>query len=313
MTFEWPLMLFGFGLLPLLAAAYWLAQRRRRAYALRFTNLELLRSVAGPRPGLRRHIPPLIFLCGLAALLLSLARPNAVIAVPRDQAAVMLVLDISGSMTADDMSPNRMESARAAALAFVDSLPEDAQLGLVSFSSQAALRAPLSHDRVQAERAIRELQPGGGTAIGDGLSLALDQIASLAPGADGTAPPARVVLLSDGESEAGAPPTEAAARARAEGVQVDTVGIGQRGQVTYVGDQPVRLDEATLQAIAQQTGGSYYYAAEGQELERIYENLGSQIAWVEEHTEVTAAVAGFATLLMLLAGLLSLRWFQQLP
>jgi Ca-activated chloride channel homolog len=313
MSFEWPLMLFGLGLLPLLALGYWLAQRRRRAYTLRFTNLELLRVVAGPRPGMRRHVPPLLFLLGLAALLLSLARPSAVVAVPRDQAAVVLVMDVSGSMTADDLSPNRMEAAREAALAFVASLPEGTQLGLVSFSSQAAVQAPLTRDHAQVAQAIRSLQPGGGTAIGDGLDLALGQLAGR-PAAEGEGrPPARVILLSDGESQAGLPPAEIAGRAREEGVAVDTVGIGQRGRVAYVGDQPVRLDEATLQAIADTTGGSYYYAAASGELARIYASLGSQVAWVEESTELTAPLAAFATLLLLAGGTLGLRWFQQLP
>lgn len=313
MSFEWPLMLFGLGLLPLLALAYLLAQRRRRAYAVRFTNLELLRQVAGPGPGLRRHIPPLLFLLGLAGLLVSLARPTAVIAVPRDQAAVMLVLDVSGSMTADDLAPNRMEAAREAALAFVDALPDGTQVGVVSFSTQAAVQAPLTRDHQQVQRAIITLDPGGGTAIGDGLNLALDQLAQRPPNSAGEPAPARVIVLSDGESSLGAEPLAAAEQAAVAQVPVDTVGIGQRGRTVYVGDQPVRLDEATLQAMAETTGGSYFYAAESNDLARIYADLGSQVSWTEERTEITALVGGAAAIVLLLGGLLSLRWFQQFP
>jgi len=314
MSFEWPILLYGLAFVPIMAGLYVLAQRRRRAYAVRFTNLPLLREVAPRRPGYRRHLPPLFFLLGFAALLVSLARPSAVIAVPRDQSSVMLVLDVSGSMSADDLKPDRITAARQAARAFVEALPDDTQVGLVSFSSSASVRAPLGRDRDAVLRAIDALRPDGGTAIGEGLDLALDQIARLPAGPDGVRPPGMVVLLSDGENSIGREPAEVAARASQGGIRVHTVGLGQRGAAPVIGrNQTVRLDETTLRAVADATGGSYSYAAETGQLERIYADLGSQMTWVEERTEVTSLASALATLLMGAGGLLGLRWFAQLP
>lgn len=314
MTFEWPYLLASLGLIPLLCALYLLAQRRRRAYAVRFTNLALLQSVMQRGPGVRRHIPPLLYLLGLAALLISLARPIAVIAVPREQTTIMLVLDTSGSMQADDLRPTRMSAARAAAHAFIEALPENIQVGLVSFNTSARVNTPPTNDRLTVARAIDGLRADGGTAIGDGLSLALDQLALRPTGSDGQRAPGLVVLLSDGQSTTGQPPAAATERARQEQIKVYTVGVGQRGAVPLINGQlPVRLDEATLQNIAEQTGGSYFYAAESDQLERIYAELGSQVSWIEERTEVTAIFSAAGALLLVLGGLLSLRWLQQLP
>lgn len=314
MSFEWPSLLFALALVPALLAAYLMAQRRRRAYAVRFTNLALLREVAGRGPGLRRHVPPLFFLLGVSALLVSLARPSAVIAVPRDQATVMLVLDVSGSMAAQDLAPSRLVAAQQAARRFVEALPEGAQVGLVSFSSAAHVGAALTRDRAAVARAIDRLQAGGGTAIGDGLSLALDQLAQRPSNDQGQPAPGLVVLLSDGQATAGRDPAEAAARAQTEGTRVYTVGIGQRGATPRVnGRTPVGLDEATLQRMAEVSSGEYFYAAESSQLERIYADLGSQVSWAQERTEVTALVSALGTALLVVGGLLGLRWFQQLP
>jgi Ca-activated chloride channel family protein len=314
MMFEWPLLLLSLVAVPVLAGAYVLAQRRRRAYAVRFTNLALLNDVLGRGPGFRRHVPPLLFLLGVAALLVSLARPNAVIAVPKEQATVMLVLDVSASMSADDLRPSRMEAAKQAARAFVEALPKDTQVGLVSFNTTASVNAPLTDERERVIRAIAGLRANGGTAIGDGLNLALDQLAQRPTDDQGQPAPALVVLLSDGESMSGAPPEEAAARASERGVRVHTVGIGQRGARPEIGRrQRVGLDETSLQGIAAATGGQYFYAAQTSELERIYADLGSQVSWMQERTEITALVSMLGTLFIVAGGLLSLRWLQQLP
>jgi Ca-activated chloride channel homolog len=314
MTFQWPYLLLSLAILPILIALYILAQRRRRAYAVRFTNLALLSDVVGRGPGLRRHIPPLLYLLGLTALLISLARPMAVVAVPRDQTTVMLVMDTSGSMAADDLKPDRMTAAKEAAHAFVDALPGNIQVGLASFNTVARLNTPPTQNREQVHRSIDMLVYGGGTAIGDGLYIALDQLAQRPADEQGNRPPGLVVLLSDGEPTAGIPVEEASARAKQEGVKVHTVGIGQRGETPIVlGGIPVQLDEATLQAIADDTGGSYFYAAQTDDLKQIYQELGSQISWVEEYTEITALVSGLGTLLVLAGGILGLRWFQQFP
>jgi Ca-activated chloride channel homolog len=311
MTFQWPLALSLLVLVPVLIGLYLLAQRRRQRYAVRFTNLALLHAVVGRGPGIRRHIPAALFLLGLLALLTALARPTAVIAVPRDEATIMVVMDVSGSMAADDLQPDRMDAARQAARAFVQALPERVRVGLVSFSTRARLDAAPTSDHTSVLRAIDRLRPEGGTAIGDGLDLALDQLA--AAGTSGQPAPGLVVLLSDGQSSAGLAPETAAARAASEHVKVYTVGIGQRGAIPVVQGQPVSLDESTLREIASTTGATYFYAEETGKLQQIYADLGARIGWGEERTEVTALVSALGTLLVLGGGLLSLRWFQRLP
>jgi Ca-activated chloride channel family protein len=315
MTFAWPTALLGLALVPVLGGLYAWAQRRRRRYALRFTNLALLREVAGNGPGIRRHIPPAFFLLGLAALLVSLARPSMVMAVPRDQASVMLVLDVSGSMDARDMQPTRLGAARDAAKQLVSSLPTGAQVGIVAFSDRASMVAPLSPNASAAQQALDRLTAGGGTAIGDGLNLALDQLAQRPTDSNsGERAPAEVVLLSDGESNMGRPPAAAAARAAQEGVQVNTIGIGTRGQQTSLNRQTrVGLDEATLESIASTTGGQYFYAADANQLQQVYAHLGSQILWVQEQTEVTFAASAIGAALLTIAASLALFWFGRLP
>jgi Ca-activated chloride channel family protein len=311
MSFQWPLALLLLVLVPMLIGLYLLAQRRRQRYAVRFTNLALLHAVVGRGPGRRRHIPAALFLLGLVALLTALARPTAVIAVPRDEATIMIVMDVSGSMAADDLQPDRMAAARQAARAFVQALPEYARVGLVSFSTRARVDAAPTSDHTVVLRAIDRLTPDGGTAIGDGLDLALDQLA--AAGTAAKPAPGLVVLLSDGQSSAGISPETAAARAASAHVKVYTVGVGQRGAVPVVHGQAVRLDEASLREIATTTGATYFYAEESGKLQQIYADLGAQIGWNEERTEITALVSALGTLLVLGGGLLSLRWFQRLP
>jgi Ca-activated chloride channel family protein len=309
MTFEWPIALLALLLLPVCAGVYLLMQRRRKAYAVRFTNLSLLREVVGKQPGLRRHVPAVLFLVGLAGLLLSLARPTLVLAVPRSGADVMLVIDVSGSMAATDLQPTRLGAATTAARQFIDSLPDGARVGVVSFSQGANVVAPLSEDRSRADNALARLTPQGGTAIGDGLNAALTQLGQRP--ADST--PGLVVLLSDGESNMGQAPMSVADLAQQQGVQVDTVGIGQRGAQTYINRQPVGLDETTLKSIASTTGGEYFYAADSGQLSDIYSQLGSQITWVPQRTEVTALASGLGAVFFLVAGGLALRWFGRLP
>jgi Ca-activated chloride channel family protein len=313
MTFQWPYALAGLGLVPVLVGLYLLAQRRRRAYALRFADVALLAEVAPRRPGFRRHVPPLLYLVSLTALLLSVARPTAALATPRVESAVVLVVDVSGSMAATDLSPSRLGAAQSAAHQFVDGLPADTEVGLVSFSSAASVRLPLSRDRAALGQAIDGLRANGGTAIGDGLIAALGLLDERPAGADGQRPPGTVVLLSDGESNAGVPPEQAAAQAQADGVAVETIGVGERGRTVVMGRQRIGLDEAALRRIAEQTGGQYFYAAEAGQLRGIYRDLSRQVGWVTEPTEVTALFAGAGAALMAVAGLLGLRWFQQFP
>lgn len=313
-TFEWPLLLWGLLLVPLLALVYVLLQRRRRQYVMRFTNLALLQQVAGRGPGWRRHVPPALYLLGLAALLVSLARPHAVVALPQDQSAVVLVIDVSGSMAATDLKPNRMDATKLAARGFVQNLPPQAQAGLVVFNNSATVASPLTKDHRQVSRAIDSLVANGGTAIGEGLNAALDLLARRPPSLNGVKAPGTVILMSDGASSAGMPPERAAARAKEEGVKVHTVGVGQRGAAPMVGGRvPAVLDEMTLQSIASQTGGDYFYAAETSDLAKVYADLSTQVTVAEEPTEITALVASIAALFLIVSGLFGLRWFQQLP
>jgi Ca-activated chloride channel family protein len=313
MTFAWPTALVALALLPVLAGVYIWLQRRRNVYALRFTNLSLLREVAGRGPGIRRHVPPVLFLLGMTALLVSLARPSLVLAVPRTDTDVVLVIDTSGSMAATDLSPTRLGAATSAAQSLIDALPDGARVGVVSFSQTASVVAPLTSDKTQADNALDTLSPGGGTAIGDGLNAALNQLAQRPADAQGQRPPGMVILLSDGESNFGSTPASAAARAKQQGVQVDTVGVGQRGTQAYVDRQAVGLDESTLKSIASTTSGQYFYAADANQLAQIYANLGSQTIWVPEKTEITALASGLGAAFFLASGVLALRWFSRLP
>jgi Ca-activated chloride channel family protein len=233
-----------------------------------------------------------------------------VLAVPRTGADVMLVLDVSGSMAATDLQPTRLGAATDAAKQFIDSLPDGARVGVVSFSQGASVVAPLSSDKSRAENALSRLVANGGTAIGDGLSAALGQLSS---NPDSDADPGLVILLSDGESNFGQSPEAVAQQASQQGVQVDTVGIGQRGTEAYVDRQPVGLDETTLKDIASDTGGQYFYAADAGQLAQIYAQLSSHVSWVPQKTEITALVSGLAAAFFLVAGALSLRWFGRLP
>ena len=314
MSFTWPLALLGLLFLPVLGGLYVWSQRRRRRYAVRFTNLALLGEVAGRGPGVRRHLPPAFFLLGLGALLVSLARPSMVLAVPRDQASVMLVLDVSGSMAASDIRPTRIGAAEQAAKQLITALPTGAQVGVIGFSDRAFVAEPLSPDASAAQRALDRLSAGGGTAIGDGLNLALDELTQRSANPQNEPPPAVVVLLSDGESNTGQPPATVAARAAQLGVQVNTIGIGTRGQQISLNRQTrVGLDETTLKSIASTTGGEYFYAADAAQLEQVYAHLGSQIQWVQEQTEVTFVASAIGAALLTIAGGLAAFWFGRLP
>lgn len=317
MSFEWPIFLLGLLLVPVLAAAYIYAQKQRKVYAVRFTNLDLLAEVAGPQPGFRRHLPAILFLLGLTALLIGLARPMAMVALPRERSTVMLVMDVSYSMEAGDLNPSRIVAAKRAAEQFVRELPPSASVGLVSFSGKANLNAPLTTDHAAVVEAIENLTLDNGTAIGEGLLLALNHIADQdrASTSPSSAPStATIILLSDGESQQGVPPLKAADRAIAMRIEVNTVGIGERGRRTEIRpDQAVGLDENTLKVIASSTGGTYSYAAQSSDLEASYKNLSTQVSWVRERTEVTAIAAGIGAVLMIVAGVMSLRWFQRFP
>jgi Ca-activated chloride channel homolog len=240
MSFEYPVALLALAFVPLTGLIYLAAQRRRRRFAVRFTNMELLAGVVSETPSWRRHIPPLLYLLALAALALAIARPHELVNVAKRQATVVLVSDSSGSMQATDVKPTRLVAARNAAKAFVDSTPKKVDLGFITFNSASQLLVPPTSDRDRVRGAIDTVRAGGGTAIGSGLetSLAalrpvLDDTRKKNAGANGKrrAPPAVVVLLSDGYSATGPPPLRAARHAKELDVPVYTVALGTESAV----------------------------------------------------------------------------------
>lgn len=323
MNFEWPVALVALLVVPLMAAGYVLVQRARPRYAARFTNLDLLANVVQETPQWRRHVPPVLFCAALGALAVALARPHAVVAVPKETASVMLVTDVSGSMLAEDVDPTRLRAAQEAALTFSQELPEEFNLGLASFSQTAAVRVPPTEDREALEQGIEALEAEGGTAMGDGLVTAVDAVSQVtATAGDTEDPPAVIVLLSDGESTLGVTePLQAAREARELGIPVFTVALGtDAGTVTQTRPGeifpltiPVPPDRETLRQVAQITGGQSFEALDAQQLSTVYESLGSRIGTEDEELEVTAGFAAGGAVLLLAGGALSLLWFGRFP
>ncbi len=332
MSFAWPAFLWGLLFVPVAGVLYLLAQRRRKRHAVRFTNLELLGNLVAHTPGWRRHLPPVLLLMALSALLLGLARPQATVLVPREEANVVLLMDVSGSMEATDVSPNRLAAAQEAAGAFLDRLPDDLRVGLVTFSEGEQVLSLPTADHAAVRDALHALEAGGGTAMGDGL-LRATEISQLGAGegqgrdvrnanergdeSGREGVPAAVVLLSDGASTGGETEPEAAAeRARALGVPVFTVALGtEEGTVEGPGGQevPVPPDAETLRRITEGTGGEFFASASEADLVRVYRDLGSSLGFVEEEREVTAAFAAAGAVLILASGALSTLWFGRLP
>ncbi|MFC3738297.1 VWA domain-containing protein [Paractinoplanes deccanensis] len=299
-----------------LAAAYVWAQRRRSRYAVRFTNLRLLDRVAPKRPGWRRHVPASLFLAMLALLVAGFAQPQADVQVPRERATVLVAVDVSRSMLADDVAPDRLTAAKAAAHEFAGNLPEPFNVGLVGFAGTASVFVPPVTDRDQLARGIDRLSDGSagraGTAIGDAIAAALDQIRTLDAQAGEDTPPARVVVLSDGANTAGQEPSAAAAAANELGVPVDTISFGTPSG-TIAGGQQVPVDGETLRSIADATGGRYFAAGSADELRDAYADIGSSVGTETERRDVSAWFIGVGLVLALGAALASLLWFSKLP
>jgi Ca-activated chloride channel homolog len=315
MSFQSPIFLPILILIPALAVLYVLAQRRRSSYAVRFTNLDLLASVVGKRPGFRRHVPTALFLLGLTGLVLAAADPVLNLEVARNRASVMLVIDVSGSMEATDVQPSRLEAARSAARTLINQLPPSAEVGLVSFNTKATLLTPLTTNRDTVSAALDSLHPGGGTGIGEGITAALDELArSVATTPEASRPPAIIVLLTDGSNNAGMDPQAAADNAKAASVPVQTIGIGQRDKPTFVhGQQVDGVDEAALQSIATTTGGKYYYAEAAGQLSKIYSALGSSFGWQFLRVDILVPMLLLGMFVLLVGGVLSMRWFRLFP
>ena len=316
MTFAAPGALVLLALLPLLAVAYVLLRRRRRAYVVRFPATAVVAGVLPRSPGWRRWLGPALLAASAVALTLALARPQATVAVPVERASVMLITDASGSMRADDVAPTRLQAAQSAAQRFLDRVPDSLLVGFVSYSNTPLTVVQPTVDRVPVRSALAGLRADGGTATGDALVTALDLLEARRAD-DGAVAPAAVVLLSDGKTTAGADPVEAARRAGALGVPIYTVALGTPDGVIhngpYGGFLPVPPDPQTLREMAERSGGSAFRVDDADELDRVYERLGSRIGTREKRREVSAAFAG-GGLILLLAGLGSaLRWRGRLP
>lgn len=299
-----------------LAAAYVVAQRRRSRYAVRFTNLKLLDRVAPKRPAWRRHVPASLFLAMLVLLVAGFAQPQAEVRVPRERATVLVAVDVSRSMQATDVAPDRLSAAKEAARQFVADLPEKFNVGLVGFAGTASVFVPPGTDRAQLAGGIDRLADGssgqGGTAIGDAIAAALDQIRSLDAAAGEDTPPARVVVLSDGANTAGREPAEAARLATGLGVPVDAISFGTTGGMIEGGTR-VPVDGETLRSIADSTGGNYFEAGNAAELRDAYADIGSSVGYQTEVRDVSARFIGVGLALAALAALASLLWFARLP
>jgi Ca-activated chloride channel family protein len=304
-------------LLPVIAvaAAYVWRQFRRRSYAMKFTNVDLLRTLAPRGLGWRRHAAAGAFLLCLVALGSAMARPSVDKKEPLERATVMLAIDVSLSMEADDVAPTRIQAAQEAAKAFVNELPPTYNLGLVSFAKSANVLVSPTKDHASVIAGIDGLTLAEATATGEAVFTSLDAIRSVpADGANG-APPARIVLLSDGYRTSGRSIEDAATAAAGANVPVSTIAFGtDTGVVDIRGAlQRVPVDRLSLQQLAENTKGYFYEAASVSELKKVYEDMGSSIGHRVEPREVTQWYAGAALLFGLCAAAMSLLWTSRLP
>lgn len=304
-----------------LVGLYVAVQLTRPRYTVRFSNLELLDQVAPKRPGWRRHLTAGVFLLAAALLVVSFAQPVMTVRVPQERTTVMLAFDTSLSMAAEDVAPNRFEAAQAAAKEFIDELPDRLNVGLVGFAGTAQLLVPPTQEHADVQFAIDNLELDKATAIGDAVRLSLDVIEDQAQGVEEGTPDAAIVLISDGETTVGLPTEEAIPLAAEAGVAVSTIAYGTPdgqimvdedgdgiGQLTGV---PVNVDE--LRALAEGTGGTAYTAESSNDLQSVYDQLGSAIGFEEETQDVAYRFVGAGLLALLVAAGLSLRWFSRLP
>jgi Ca-activated chloride channel homolog len=311
-SFASPGFLALLALVPLALGVYALSRRRARRYAVRFPAVATLAPLLPRVSTWRRQVPLALFLASLAALALALARPHATVAVPKEQASIVLVTDVSRSMLADDVDPSRLEAARAAAQRFLDEVPEEARVGAIAFSSDPHTVEEPTDDRDRIEELIDGLSADGGTAAGDALAAAL----GLVDGPAEDRPPAAIVLLSDGKKTAGRDPVEVAREARAARVPIHTVSLGTPGAViegSSGAPLPVPPDPETMARIARTSGGKTFDVSESDQLDAVYEGLGSQLATRPEKRDVTAAFAGGGLVLLVTAAALSLRAGGRLP
>jgi Ca-activated chloride channel family protein len=350
MTFLWPEMLLLLLMVPLLLGLYlWLLRRKKKA-AVRYASLAMVREAMGPAQRMRRHVPPLLFLLSIIAMLLAVARPAAVITLPSMNETVILAIDVSGSMRANDVLPNRLAAAQAAARAFIEDQPQSTRIGVVSFAGTASLVQAPTRTKEDLLAAIDRFQLQRGTAVGSGILVSLKalipevefdlqsdnprlarregaarsldkqqpaptQAAEFKPVAPGSYSSAVIILLTDGQTTTGPDPIEAARMAAERGIRVYTVGVGTvSGEI--LGEEGwsmrVRLDEDALKDIAKTTSAQYFYAGTATDLTNIYKSLNSRLVLEKKSTEITALFAAAAALLAMVSALLSMLWFNRI-
>jgi Ca-activated chloride channel homolog len=304
-----------------LLVAYVLVQRRRHAQVLRFTSVDLLDSVAPKRSAWRRHVPAVATLLSLVVLTLAFAQPAMTIKTAKERATIILTLDTSASMSATDVSPSRLEAMEEQARTFVKNLPKGIQIGLVTFNSDASLVVPPSTDTAPVLDALDNLSVGGGTNAAGGITTALSAIAQAPSGSSDKPTPAVIVMMSDGsptiapgDADPVAAADEAAAKAKELSVPIDTIAFGTTsGVVTIQGEQiAVPFDPEAMARIASVSGGQTFTAETGSQLASIYDQIGRDVGFIDQTRELTAAFAGVALLLALLAAAGALAWTQRL-
>jgi len=341
MTFLWPEMLWLMLVLPMLLAAYLLVLRRKKKLALRYASLALVRDAMGVGQRIKRHIPPLLFFLALAAMLFAIARPQATVTLPTQHETVILAMDISGSMRATDVEPNRLVAAQNAAKQFVAEQPENVRIGVVAFAGTATVAQAPTRNREDVVAAIDRFQLQRATAIGSAIIVSLATIfpeagidvgtltygaetpkkgekpAALAhkPVPPGSYASAVIILLTDGQRTTGPDSIQAAKMAAERGVRIYTVGVGTPdGKIIgFEGwSMRVRLDEETLKAVADVTRGEYFYAGNAVDLKKVYQALNAKLVLERKKTEVTALFAALAALFAVISAALSLAWFHRI-
>ena len=322
MSFGAPLILIALVAVPLLAVAYVVLQRDRVRAAAAFAAPAMAPSIAPRRPRWRRHVPLLAFLLAVAILVVAAAKPQRTVAVPVEHAQIMLLTDVSGSMLATDVKPNRLVAARRAGAAFIAQVPKQVNVGIEAFNQVPQVLANPTTDRDALSLALGRLKSSGGTATGEAIQTAV-KVLRQAPSLDGKKPPSAIVLLSDGVSVKGIDPVAAAQAAAKLKIPIYTVTLGTpSGTITVPRSEsnpaagtitkPVPPDEPTLRQIAQTSGGRSYSAENADDLSDVYKRLGSQLGTKKEPREITAGFAGAGLALLALGAAMSLRWFGRL-
>ena len=315
MSFAAPWFLLGLLAVPVLVWAYWAREGRRAAAGAAFVTAPLRPSVVRWKPGWRRHLPVALAAAALVVLLVGMARPQRTVAVPAEQARIILATDTSGSMQATDVDPNRLKAVQKAGNEFLDQVPRKVRVGAVVFDHRTQLAQTPTLDRGLVREVIDNIEPHGGTATGNALETALN---ALKGRPNERRPPGAIVLLSDGKSTSGRDPVRVAQEARELKIPIYTVALGtpqgeiqvkQRGGTTRT--EQVPPDVETMQRVAQLSGGRSYAIDDASELSRVYKQLGSQVALKDEKREITAWLAGAALALLVVASIPQLRWFAR--